>query len=66
MSAVIRNIILIGLGFYVVKEVLNSLLTGTAASTVLFTTLVPIAIAIGGAIYAITAMMKIGTGKGVE
>jgi len=58
MVAYIRNLILIGVGFYVVNYILTTLLTGSTDSEVLFTTLVPIMIAIGGAIYAVVGALR--------
>jgi len=58
MVAYIRNLILIGVGFYVVNYILTTLLTGSTDAEVLFTTLVPIMIAIGGAIYAVVGALR--------
>jgi len=55
----IRNLILIGVGFYVVNYILTTLLTGSTEAETLFSTLVPIMIAIGGAIYAVIGALKL-------
>ena len=59
MVAYIRNLILIAVGFYVVNYILNTLLTGETDAEVLFATLVPIMIAIGGAIYAVIGALRL-------
>jgi len=67
MVSYIRNLILIGVGFYVVNYILSTLLTGETEAETLFATLVPIMIAIGGAIYAVIGALKLTkAGKGEE
>ena len=58
MVAYIRNLILIAVGFYVVNYILTTLLEGSTDAEVLFKTLVPIMIAIGGAIYAVIGALR--------
>jgi len=65
--AYIRNLILIGVGFYVVNYILATLLTGGTEAEELFGTLVPIMIAIGGAIYAVIGALRLTkVGKGED
>jgi len=64
--AYIRNLILIGVGFYVVNYILTTLLTGETDAEVLFTALVPIMIAIGGAIYAVIGALRLTNMKDGE
>jgi len=59
LVAYIRNLILIGVGFYVVNYILTTLLTGSTEAETLFSTLVPIMIAIGGAIYAVIGALRL-------
>jgi uncharacterized membrane protein YidH (DUF202 family) len=58
LVAYIRNLILIAVGFYVVNYILQTLLTGESEAEELFATLVPIMIAIGGAIYAVIGALR--------
>jgi hypothetical protein len=63
--AYIRNLILIAVGFYVVNYILNTLMTGESDAEILFSTLVPVMIAIGGAIYAVIGALRLtNVGKG--
>jgi hypothetical protein len=63
--AYIRNLILIGVGFYVVNYILTTLLEGGTPAEELFTDLVPVMIAIGGAIYAVIGALRLTSmGKG--
>ena len=64
MVAYIRNLILIAVGFYVVNYILTTLLDGSTEAEVLFSTLVPIMIAIGGAIYAVIGALRMTNMKG--
>lgn len=67
MVAYIRNLILIGVGFYVVNYILTTLLTGGSEAEELFSTLVPVMIAIGGAIYAVIGALRLTkVGKGED
>ena len=66
MVAYIRNLILIGVGFYVVNYILTTLLTGETAAEELFVALVPIMIAIGGAIYAVIGALRLTNMKGED
>ena len=66
MIKYVRNLVLIVAGYWVVTIFMN-LITGTDTSTLLLKTVVPAAIVIGGALYAVVgAMNLIGNGGGKD
>lgn len=62
MIKYVRNLVLIVAGYWVVT-IFMGLITGTDTSTLLLKTVVPAAIVIGGALYAVVGAMNL-IGKG--
>lgn len=64
MVKALRNIAIGLVIFIVANELIDALITGTDTGSTLIQSLVPLAIGIGVAIYAIIALLAIGTKGG--
>lgn len=64
MVKALRNIAIGLVIFVVASELIGALITGTDSASVLIQSLVPLAIGIGVAIYAIIALLAIGSKGG--
>lgn len=65
MIKYVRNLVLIVAGYWVVT-IFMGLITGTDSSTLLLKTVVPAAIVIGGALYAVVGAMNLIRGGGAK
>jgi len=63
LTTVFKNIAIGVIIFIVTITLINTMVTGTDTSSVLVQTLVPLAVGVGIAIYAVVGFLGIGTGK---
>ena len=64
MVNALKNIAIGLVVFIVADQLIDALITGSSTAENLITTLVPLAIGIGVAIYAIITLLAVGTSKG--
>lgn len=64
MTTAFKNIAIGVIIFIVTLTLIKSMVTGTDTASVLVQTLVPLAVGVGVAIYAVVALLGVGTKKG--
>jgi hypothetical protein len=64
LTTAFKNIAIGVIIFIVTLTLIKSMVTGTDTASVLVQTLVPLAVGVGVAIYAVVALLGVGTKKG--